>query len=109
MGVGWVACVNPTPSGVSLGLLGFATQLQSHQFLLISVSFHYGDSLQVLNLRKHVLGVSHHTVNFRDRRRVQVLDPSQLAMLSEFAEEDRALAEANMSDYAALLEQEDRL
>ena len=26
MGVGWVDAGNPTPSGVSLGLLGFATQ-----------------------------------------------------------------------------------
>jgi hypothetical protein len=50
-------------------------------------------------------------LKFRDRqhRRV-VLDPVQLAtMFAEFAEEDRALAEVGMGDYAAMLTQEDQL
>lgn len=38
-----------------------------------------------------------------------VLDPAQLSTLfTEFAEEDRALAEEGMSDYTAMLYQEDR-
>jgi hypothetical protein len=49
-------------------------------------------------------------LKFRDQRRRVVLDPIQLAvMFAEFAEEDRALAEAGMSDYAAMLHQEDHL
>ena len=49
-------------------------------------------------------------LKFRDRYRVGSIDPSQLASLAtEFAEEDRALAEEGMSDYAALLNGEDRL
>jgi hypothetical protein len=50
-------------------------------------------------------------LKFRDRqhRRV-VLDPVQLAnMFAEFAEEDRALAEVGMNDYASMLVQEDQL
>lgn len=48
-------------------------------------------------------------LKFRDqcRRRV-VLDPAQLAALAtEFAEEDRVLAEVGMSDYATMLDHED--
>jgi hypothetical protein len=38
------------------------------------------------------------------------IDPSQLASLAtEFGEEDRAFAEAGMSDYAAMLDREDEL
>lgn len=49
-------------------------------------------------------------LKFRDQRRRVVLDPTQLAaMFAEFAEEDRALAEAGMSDYVAMLHQEDHL
>jgi hypothetical protein len=48
-------------------------------------------------------------LKFRRRRRRLALDPAQLAGLTEFAEEDRALAETGMSDYAAMLEKEDRL
>lgn len=50
-------------------------------------------------------------LKFRDSRRVPVvLDPTQMANLfAEFADEDRALANAGMSDYAAMLQQEDRL
>jgi hypothetical protein len=50
-------------------------------------------------------------LKFRDKRRCQVsLDPSQLASLvTEFAEEDRAFAEVGMSDYATILDREDRL
>ncbi len=48
-------------------------------------------------------------LKFRDKRRRIVLDPVQLASLStEFAEEDRSLAEAGMSDYAVMLAQEDQ-
>jgi hypothetical protein len=44
----------------------------------------------------------------RDQHRRVVLDPTQLAdLFTEFADEDRALAEAGMSDYAAMLYQED--
>jgi hypothetical protein len=47
-------------------------------------------------------------LKFCHKRRALVLDPSQLATLTtEFAEEDRALAEAGMDDYAVLLHQED--
>lgn len=49
-------------------------------------------------------------LKFRDqRRRSIILDSSQLtALATEFAEEDRALAEAGMDDYAAILDQEDQ-
>ena len=48
-------------------------------------------------------------LKFRDQSRRRVtLDSSQLAILAtEFAEEDRALAEAGMGDYATMLHQED--
>ena len=47
----------------------------------------------------------------RQGRRVQViLDPAQMANLfAEFADEARALANAGMSDYDAMLQQEDQL
>jgi hypothetical protein len=49
-------------------------------------------------------------LKFRDQRRRFVLDPTQLAaMFDEFAEEDRALAKAGMSDFAAMLHHEDHL
>jgi hypothetical protein len=48
-------------------------------------------------------------LKFRDKRRRIVLDPVQLASLAtEFAEEDRSLAEAGMADYAVMLAQEDQ-
>ncbi|MDZ7957413.1 MAG: hypothetical protein RMY34_05835 [Aulosira sp. DedQUE10] len=48
-------------------------------------------------------------LKFRDKRRRIVLDPAQLASLAtEFAHEDRTLAEAGMGDYAAMLAQEDQ-
>lgn len=47
-------------------------------------------------------------LKFRDKRRRINFDPAQLASLSEFAEEDRALAEAGMDDYVAMLTQEDQ-
>lgn len=48
-------------------------------------------------------------LKFRDKRRRIVLDPVQLASLvTEFAEEDRSLAEAGMDDYAVMLAQEDQ-
>jgi hypothetical protein len=48
-------------------------------------------------------------LKFRNKRRRAVLDPTQLALLStEFAEEDLALAEVGMSNYAAMLVQEDQ-
>ncbi len=48
-------------------------------------------------------------LKFREQRRLQlVLHSSQLSTLAtEFAEEDR-VAEAGMSDYAAMLHQEDQ-
>jgi hypothetical protein len=46
-------------------------------------------------------------LKFRNQRRVS-LEPSQLAALAEFAAEDRALAEAGMDDYVAMLNQEDQ-
>ncbi|MEM8723061.1 MAG: hypothetical protein AAGE84_27885 [Cyanobacteria bacterium P01_G01_bin.39] len=49
-------------------------------------------------------------LKFQDKYRVGAIDPSQLASLAtEFAEEDKALAEAGMSDYAVMLDSEDRL
>ncbi|MGD1853200.1 MAG: hypothetical protein ACFB2W_03025 [Leptolyngbyaceae cyanobacterium] len=47
-------------------------------------------------------------LKFQSKRRRLLLAPEQLAPLAtEFAEEDRALAEAGMDDYAAMLCQED--
>lgn len=48
-------------------------------------------------------------LKFRNQRRHRViLDPVQLAdLLAEFTDEDRAFAEAGMSDYAVMLHQED--
>lgn len=50
-------------------------------------------------------------LKFRDQHhRRLILDPAQLAaQFREFADDDRALAEAGISDYAAVLHQEDRL
>ncbi|HEY9865372.1 MAG TPA: hypothetical protein V6D21_14455 [Candidatus Obscuribacterales bacterium] len=46
-------------------------------------------------------------LRFRDQRHRIALDPNQLVSLAtEFAEEDRILAEAGMDDYAAMLIQE---
>lgn len=49
-------------------------------------------------------------LRFRNQRRHQVvLDPMQLAdMFAESSDEDRALAEAGMNDYAVMLQQEDQ-
>jgi hypothetical protein len=48
-------------------------------------------------------------LKFRNQRRHRVIsEPTQMAALfTEFAEEDRALAEAGMGDYAVMLQQED--
>jgi hypothetical protein len=50
-------------------------------------------------------------LKFRDSRHVPaMLDPIQMANLfAEFADEDLALANAGMSDYVAMLQQEDQL
>jgi hypothetical protein len=47
-------------------------------------------------------------LRFRNQRHHQVIsDPTQMgALFAEFAEEDRALAEAGMGDYAVMLQQE---
>lgn len=48
-------------------------------------------------------------LKFRNKGRRVVLDPAQLAPLAtDFVEEDRALAEVGMGDYAAMLAQEDQ-
>lgn len=48
-------------------------------------------------------------LRFRDKRRRIVLAPAQLTSLAtEFADDDRALAEAGMDDYAEMLAQEDQ-
>ncbi len=48
-------------------------------------------------------------LKFRNKRHRAVLDLAQLALLlTEFAEEDLALAEVGMSDYVAMLVQEDQ-
>lgn len=49
-------------------------------------------------------------LKFRSQRRHRiVLDPTQLAdVFTEFADEDRAFAEAGMDDYAVMLHQEDQ-
>ena len=48
-------------------------------------------------------------LRFQEKRRRIELDPVLLAPLAtEFAEEDRALAESGMDDYAAMLVQEDQ-
>lgn len=47
-------------------------------------------------------------LKFQDKRRRVVLDPDRLTSLAtEFAEENRLLAEAGMSDYVTLLDRED--
>lgn len=50
-------------------------------------------------------------LKFREKRdRRVMLDPSQLTTLTtEFSEEDSALAESGMNDYAVMLHQEDKL
>lgn len=50
-------------------------------------------------------------LKFRDQHhRRLVLDPAQLAaQFTEFADEDYALAEAGINDYAAILDREDQL
>jgi hypothetical protein len=49
-------------------------------------------------------------LKFQGKRRRVGLDAAQLATLTtEFAEEDLTLAEAGMSDYAAMLDREDEL
>ncbi len=50
-------------------------------------------------------------LKFREKRdRRVMLDPSQLtALATDFGDEDSALAEAGMNDYAAMLHQEDEL
>jgi hypothetical protein len=45
-------------------------------------------------------------LKFRDRTR-RTVEPGQFAALAEFADDDRAMAEAGMNDYASLLAQED--
>ena len=45
-------------------------------------------------------------LKFRDQRQRTVLDPERLALLAtEFADEDRAIAEEGMDEYAAILSQ----
>jgi hypothetical protein len=48
-------------------------------------------------------------LKFRNQRHHQAIsNPKQMgALFAEFAEEDRALAEAGMGDYAVMLQQED--
>lgn len=47
-------------------------------------------------------------LKFRDRRGLDTLDPNKLALLqTEFADEDRAIAELGMSDYIVELGIED--
>ena len=49
-------------------------------------------------------------LRFQEKRRRVKLDPLLLAPLAtEFANEDRALAESGMDDYAEMLVQEDQL
>lgn len=50
-------------------------------------------------------------LKFRDQHRHKiVIDPSQLESLAtEFGEEDRVFAETGMSNYASMLEREDKL
>jgi hypothetical protein len=45
-------------------------------------------------------------LKFRDRPS-RVSDPNQFAAIAEFADADRAMAEAGMGDYATLLTHED--
>jgi hypothetical protein len=48
-------------------------------------------------------------LKFQGKRRSIILDPVQLASLAtEFADDDRALAEAGMRDYSIMLTQEDK-
>jgi hypothetical protein len=49
-------------------------------------------------------------LRFQEKRKRVQLNPVLLSPLAtEFAEEDRALAESGMDDYAAMLVQEDQL
>ncbi len=45
-------------------------------------------------------------LKFRDRPH-RSIDPTQFAAIADFADADRAMAEAGMGDYATLLAQED--
>jgi hypothetical protein len=45
-------------------------------------------------------------LKFRDRP-TRKIAPDQFAAMAEFADDDRAMAEAGMGDYATLLAQED--
>jgi hypothetical protein len=45
-------------------------------------------------------------LKFRDRTR-RTIEPHEFAAIAEFAEDDRAMAEAGMEDYATSLAQED--
>jgi hypothetical protein len=49
-------------------------------------------------------------LKYQDKRRRFVLDPDKLTSLAtEFAEEDRDLAEVGIGEYAAMLDREDSL
>ena len=49
-------------------------------------------------------------LRFQEKRKRIILDPALLAPLAtEFADEDRALAESGMGDYTDMLAQEDQL
>ncbi|MEO0431969.1 MAG: hypothetical protein AAF151_09765 [Cyanobacteria bacterium J06656_5] len=49
-------------------------------------------------------------LRFQEKRKRIILDPVLLAPLAtEFADEDRALAESGMGDYTDMLAQEDQL
>jgi hypothetical protein len=49
-------------------------------------------------------------LRFQEKRKRIILDPVLLAPLAtEFADEDRTLAESGMGDYADMLAQEDQL
>ncbi len=47
-------------------------------------------------------------LKFRDKRRRVAIDPARLASLATEFAEDSFLAEVGMSDYAAMLDREDR-
>jgi hypothetical protein len=67
------------------------------------------DNLDYEQLQKVADAINSFRLGDQQHRQIR-LDPAQLAtVLTEFSEEDRAFAEAGMSDYAIMLAQEDQL
>ncbi len=104
----------------------FGRAISSFHALAIAISYNRGDTewfspmpVSTEALKQDLDRLSHKQLQqvadfiaflkFRNQHHHRVIpDPTQIATLfAEFAEEDRALAEAGMDEYAAMLQQED--